>query len=126
MHVCLRVYVCTFLGLQGRINELEQKEGDHLVLQQRFESLNKRYTDLQALNSYRETCTKEQHSWDVQPTSDSTNEEAKGEDEGEEEDEESSEDQEDGVALLFMLQCCLYLYGSNDVFCKITDLKCCL
>ena len=61
-------------------------------MQQRFESLNKRYTDLQALNSYRETRTKEQHSRDVQLASDSTEEEAEDEDEGKDEDEESSED----------------------------------
>ena len=90
MYKSMRTHVCTFLGSQGRINELERKEWDHLVLQQRFESLNKRYTDLQALNSYRETRTKEQHSRDVQPASNSTEEEAEGEDESE--DEESLED----------------------------------
>ena len=46
MRVCMMAYVCTFFGLQGRISELEQREGDHLALQQRFESLNKGYTDL--------------------------------------------------------------------------------
>ena len=36
-------YVCTFFRLQGRIHELEQREGDQLALQQRFKSLNQRY-----------------------------------------------------------------------------------
>ena len=62
MHVCMMAYVCTFFGLQGRIHELEQREGDHLALQQCFESLNQRYVDLQALNSHREARTKGQHS----------------------------------------------------------------
>ena len=46
MHVCMMAYVFTFFGLQGRIHELEQREGDDLALQQRFESLNQRFVDL--------------------------------------------------------------------------------
>ena len=70
MHVCKKAHVCTFLWLQGRIHELEQREGDHFDLQQLFESLNKRYIDLQALNSYWEARTKGEHSQNAQPSAD--------------------------------------------------------
>ena len=63
-------------------------------MQQRFESLNKRYTDLQALNSYREARTKGQHSQNAQQSADPAEEEAEGE---EDEDEDEGEDEgEDG------------------------------
>ena len=88
----MMAYVCTFFGLQGRINELEQREGDHLALQQCFESLNQRYTDLQALNSHREARTKGQHSQDAQRSIDPAEEEAGGEDE----DEDAGEGEEEG------------------------------
>ena len=55
-------------------------------MQQRFESLNNRYTDLQALNSYREARTKGQHSQNAPQSADPMEDEAEGEedeDEGE-------------------------------------------
>ena len=63
-------------------------------MQQCFESLNKRYNDLQTLNSYREARTKGQYFHNTQQPVDSAKEEAEGEDNGEEEreDEDSSED----------------------------------
>ena len=101
-------YVCTFFGLQGRIRELEQREGDHVALQQRFESLNRRYIDLQALNSHREARTKGQHSQNAQQSAGPAGEEDRGEDEDEDEDEgeeegegeDSSDDQGDGACLV--------------------------
>ena len=65
---------------------MEQREGDHVALQQRFESLNQRYTDLQALNSHREARTKGQHSQNVHQSAGLAEEEAGGEDEDEDED----------------------------------------
>ena len=94
MHVCMMAYVCTFFGLQGRIHELEQREGDHLALQQRFESLNQCYVDLQALNSPREARTKGQYSQDTQRSVDPAQEEAGGEDEDAGECEEEGEDED--------------------------------
>ena len=94
MHVCMMAYVCTFFGLKGRINELEQREGDHLALQQRFESLNQRYTNLQALNSHREARTKGQHSQGAQQSAGPAEEEVGGEDE--DEDEDAGEGEEEG------------------------------
>ena len=96
MYVCMMAHVCTFFGLHGRIHELKQREGDHLALQQRFESLNQRYVDLQALNSHREARTKGQHSQDAQQSVDPAEEEAEGEgeEEGDEESEEGGEDED--------------------------------
>ena len=89
-------YVCTFFGLQGRINKLERREGDHLALQQCFETLNQRYTDMQALNSHREARTKGQHSQGAQQSTSPAEEEVGGEDEDEDEDaDEGGEEGED-------------------------------
>ena len=76
---------------------MEQREGDHVALQQRFESLNQRYTDLQALNSHREARTKGQHSQNVHQSNGLAEEEAGGEDEdaGEGEEEGEGEDSSD-------------------------------
>ena len=62
-------------------------------MQQRFESLNKLYTDLQALNSYREARTKGQHSHNAQESVDPVEGEAEGE---EDEDEDEGEDEGEG------------------------------
>ena len=74
---------------------MEQREGDHVALQQRFESLNQRYTDLQALNSHREARTKGQHSQNAQQPASSVAEEGEDEDEDEGEDEGEDEDSSD-------------------------------
>ena len=65
---------------------MEQREGDRVALQQRFESLNQRYIDLQALNSHREASTKGQHSQNAQQSVGPAEERAGGEDEDEDED----------------------------------------
>ena len=96
-------------------------------MQQRFESLNKRYTDLQALNSYREARTKGQHSLNAQQSADPAEEEAEGE---EDEDEDEGEDEgEDGIRIR-MTALSFYFFSSaadmNDVSCTITDCNCCL
>ena len=94
MHVCMGTHICNFLVWQGCINELEQREGDHLALQQRFDSLNKHYTDLQALNSYLEARTKGQHSQNAQQSADPAEEDAEGE-EDEDEDEGADEGEDE-------------------------------
>ena len=73
---------------------MEQREGDHVALQQRFESLNQRYTDLQALNSHREARTKGQHSQNAQQPAGSVAEEGGDEDEDEDEGEDEGEDED--------------------------------
>ena len=70
---------------------MEQREGDHVALQQRFESLNQRYTDLQALNSHREARTKGQHSHNAQQPAGPVVEEGRDEDEDEDEGEDEGE-----------------------------------
>ena len=70
---------------------MEQREGDHVALQQRFESLNQRSTNLQALNFHPEARTKGQHSQNAQQSAGPVVEEDRDEDEDEDEDEGEGE-----------------------------------
>ena len=75
---------------------MEQREGDRVALQQRFESLNQHYTDLQALNSHREARTKGQHSQNAQQSTGPAVEGDRGEDEDEDEGEDEGEEEGEG------------------------------